>query len=139
VLHYCFFTSGHYSVPKVQADAIRAAFAKWKAIGIGLDFQEVSQLSEAEVRIGYSTDDRRSASAVGRDVLNTPLTQPTTVYGWDLTSLYGSGTALHELGHVLLLADGKISKDRKDHEHLTDLLTVWLGLGIFTANSDALS
>jgi len=41
----------------------------------------------------------------------------------------------HELGHVLLLADGKISKDRKDHEHLTDLLTVWLGLGIFTANS----
>jgi len=41
----------------------------------------------------------------------------------------------HELGHVLLLADGRISTDRKDHEHLTDLLTVWLGLGIFTANS----
>jgi hypothetical protein len=41
----------------------------------------------------------------------------------------------HELGHVLLLADGRISTDRKDHEPLTDLLTVWLGLGIFTANS----
>src|SRR5437868_7689234 len=36
VLHYCFFTSGHFSVPKVQADAIRGAFAKWKAVGIGL-------------------------------------------------------------------------------------------------------
>src|ERR1700694_4787493 len=27
----------------------------------------------------------------------------------------------HELGHVLLLADKKIARDRKDHEHLTDL------------------
>jgi hypothetical protein len=41
----------------------------------------------------------------------------------------------HELGHVLLLADQKIAGDRKDHEPLTDLLTVFLGLGIFTANS----
>src|SRR5262245_58154394 len=44
VLHYCFFKSGHFSVPKTQADAVRGAFAKWKAIGIGRDFQEVSQL-----------------------------------------------------------------------------------------------
>jgi hypothetical protein len=29
------------------------------------------------------------------------MNQPTTVYGWNLTSPYGSGTALHELGHVL--------------------------------------
>ena len=29
------------------------------------------------------------------------MTQPTTVYGWDLTTPYGRGTALHELGHVL--------------------------------------
>src|SRR5215213_2359485 len=101
VLHYCFFTAGHFSVPKKQADAVRSAFAKWKAGGIGLDFQEVSQLSEAEVRIGYSTPDGSSASAVGRDVLSVPLNEPTTVYGWDLSTPYGSGTALHELGHVL--------------------------------------
>ena len=100
VLHYCFFAGGHFSVPKVQADAIRGAFAKWKAVGIGLVFQEVTQLSEAEVRIGYSTSDGESASSVGRDVLRVPLNQPTTVYGWDLTTQYGSGTALHELGHV---------------------------------------
>jgi hypothetical protein len=100
VLHYCFFTGGHFSVPKKQADAVREAFAKWKAVGVGLEFQEVSQLSEAEVRVGYSTDDGSSASAVGRDVLNVPLNEPTTVYGWDLTTKYGSGTALHELGHV---------------------------------------
>ena len=100
VLHYCFFAAGHFSVPKKQADAVRGAFAKWKAIGVGLEFVEVSQLSEAEVRIGYSTADGSSASAVGRDVLNVPLDEPTTVYGWDLTTSYGSGTALHELGHV---------------------------------------
>ena len=100
MLHYCFFKSGHFSVPKTQADAVRGAFAKWKAVGIGLDFQEVSQLGEAEVRIGYSVADGSSASAVGRDVLSVPLDEPTTVYGWDLTSPYGRGTALHELGHV---------------------------------------
>jgi hypothetical protein len=41
----------------------------------------------------------------------------------------------HELGHVLLLADKKVARERKDHEFLTDLLTVQMGLGIFTANS----
>jgi hypothetical protein len=102
VLHYCFFKGkSHYSVPSVQANAVRQAFAKWKAVGVGLEFQEVTQMSEAEIRIGYSTADGSSASAVGRDVLTIPLHEPTTVYGWDLTSKYGSGTALHELGHVL--------------------------------------
>jgi hypothetical protein len=101
VLHYCFFHSGHFAVPKKQADAVRKAFATWKAVGIGLQFKEVKKLSEAEVRIGYSVADGSSASSVGRDVLSVPLDQPTTVYGWDLTSPYGRGTALHELGHVL--------------------------------------
>jgi hypothetical protein len=100
-LHYCFFTAGHYAVPKKQADATRDAFAKWKATGIGLEFTEVSHLAEAEVRIGYSTADGSSASLVGRDVLTASLDEPTTVYGWDLTTPYGRGTALHELGHVL--------------------------------------
>jgi hypothetical protein len=44
-------------------------------------------------------------------------------------------TISHELGHVILLGGGKITRDREDHEYLTDLLTVFLGLGIFTANS----
>ncbi|HEX3454009.1 MAG TPA: hypothetical protein VHS03_05250 [Gaiellaceae bacterium] len=101
VIHYCFFTSGHFSVPKTQADAVRQAFVAWKAVGIGLEFTEVKQLSEAEVRIGYSEADGSSASAVGRGVLQIPLTEPTTVYGWNLTTPYGRGTALHELGHVL--------------------------------------
>jgi Astacin (Peptidase family M12A) len=101
VLHYSFFTSGHYDVPKTQADAVRQAFQSWKDVGIGLEFVEVAKLSEAEVRIGYSETDGSSASNVGRDVLQVPTNEPTTVYGWDLTTPYGRGTALHELGHVL--------------------------------------
>ena len=98
LLHYCFFTDGQYAIAAVQQEAVRKAFAKWKAVGIGLDFREVTQLSEAEVRIGYT--DGISQSAVGRDVLTIPYNEPTTSYGWDLNTPYGSGTALHELGHV---------------------------------------
>src|SRR5258708_335850 len=46
-----------------------------------------------------------------------------------------AATICHELGHVHLLADGRIKGDEKDCEPLTDLLTVYFGVGIFTANS----
>lgn len=41
----------------------------------------------------------------------------------------------HELGHVRLLGERRIRADRKDSEPLTDLVTVYLGMGIFTANA----
>jgi hypothetical protein len=41
----------------------------------------------------------------------------------------------HELGHARLLGEGRIPADRRDQEPLTDLLTVYLGMGIFTANA----
>lgn len=44
-------------------------------------------------------------------------------------------TIAHELGHVLLLGDGRISARQQDQEPLTDLLTVFFGLGIFSANA----
>lgn len=44
-------------------------------------------------------------------------------------------TVAHELGHVLLLGDDRVTRDREDHEPLTDLLTVFFGLGVFAANS----
>jgi hypothetical protein len=45
------------------------------------------------------------------------------------------GTMAHELGHVHLLGHGRVSDECEDHEPLTDLLTVFFGLGVFTANS----
>ena len=44
-------------------------------------------------------------------------------------------TMCHELGHVLLLGGNRIRGDEEDHEQLTDLLTVYFGAGIFTANA----
>jgi hypothetical protein len=44
-------------------------------------------------------------------------------------------TVAHELGHVILLGGGLLDHKTPDHEPMTDLLTVFLGLGIFTANS----
>ncbi len=46
-------------------------------------------------------------------------------------------TAAHELGHVILLGGKLMSGSTEDHEPMTDLLTVFLGFGIFTANSAA--
>ena len=44
-------------------------------------------------------------------------------------------TVAHELGHVILLDGGHLSRDVEDMEPMTDLVTVYLGLGIFTANA----
>jgi predicted metal-dependent hydrolase len=44
-------------------------------------------------------------------------------------------TVAHELGHVILLGGRLLNPETSDHEPMTDLLTVFLGLGIFTANS----
>ena len=44
-------------------------------------------------------------------------------------------TLAHEIGHEILIGQGRITADDEDHEPLTDLLTVFLGTGIFGANS----
>lgn len=44
-------------------------------------------------------------------------------------------TMAHELGHIHLLGHGRVTEDEGDHEPLTDLLTVYFGMGVFTANS----
>jgi hypothetical protein len=44
-------------------------------------------------------------------------------------------TIAHELGHVILLGEGRLDPDYPDHEPMTDLVTVFYGLGVFNANS----
>ena len=44
-------------------------------------------------------------------------------------------TLAHEIGHEILLGEGRVSRDQPDHEPLT-LLTVFMGMGShFTANA----
>jgi hypothetical protein len=116
VLHYYFFDretdasevtfpDGHTEVVSwvgvpAQQEAVRVAFRTWKDLGIGLEFREVDDRSEAEVRIGFQKG-AGSSSRVGRGVLSVGKNQRTTNYGWDLTTPHGRSTALHELGHVL--------------------------------------
>ena len=45
------------------------------------------------------------------------------------------GTLAHELAHRLLLGDKRIERDAYDHELLTDLTTVFFGMGLFLANA----
>jgi hypothetical protein len=44
-------------------------------------------------------------------------------------------TAAHELGHVILLDGSHLSREAPDMEPMTDLVTVYLGLGVFTSNA----
>ena len=44
-------------------------------------------------------------------------------------------TFAHELCHAHLLGGGRISSEEADHEPLTDLATIYFGMGIFTANA----
>ncbi|NMR19443.1 M12 family metallopeptidase [Cellulomonas fimi] len=86
---------------EAQRAVVRTAFDQWRDVGIGLEFQEVAERSEAEVRIGFRLDDG-SWSYVGRDVLDQPQDERTMNFGWDLAADdYGLTTALHEIGHTL--------------------------------------
>jgi len=44
-------------------------------------------------------------------------------------------TLAHELGHIILLRPGLVDRADPQMEPLNDLLTIFLGFGIFTANS----
>src|SRR5262249_7891588 len=44
------------------------------------------------------------------------------------------GTLAHELAHEILLGQGYLTEEVADHELITDLLPVFLGVGIFAAN-----
>jgi Astacin (Peptidase family M12A) len=86
------------SVRKMQ-EVVRQAFGVWKALGIGLTFEEVFQPAGSMLRITFQ-DGIGSFSYVGTDNLKFQSGQ-TMNFGWDLTDRYGFTTALHEVGHAL--------------------------------------
>ena len=95
VLTYAF-----YAGATIQKDAVRAAFAEWKALGIGISFSEVSSVASAQIRISFDQT-QGSASWVGTECLTSPANESTMNFGWDLTTPYGHTTALHEIGHAI--------------------------------------
>lgn len=108
ILHFCFLDSpSHWRGSQDNKDAVRRAFREWKDVPIGLDFVEVFDPAEAEIRIGFfqhpTARDAGSWSYVGRDTIDLvgDPAQRTMNFGWDLTDEYGYDTALHEIGHAL--------------------------------------
>lgn len=117
VLHYYFFdldSDGEDVVasngttqwrPWTTDDAhkglVRAAFESWRSLGIGLEFKEVDEREEAEIRIGFMQGDG-AWSYLGRDVLARGQNERTMNFGWKLVGRSdGSDTAIHEIGHTL--------------------------------------
>ncbi|PQO42530.1 hypothetical protein C5Y93_27380 [Blastopirellula marina] len=101
-LRYYFFTSGQYAGGHDQIELVREAFDIWENVGIGISFEEVNDISEAEVRIGFLRGNG-SWSYVGRDVIDIPGQNERTMnFGWDLTlDPRGVDTPVHEIGHTL--------------------------------------
>jgi hypothetical protein len=103
VIHYHFLdrtSAPTWKWIEAQKKIVRTAFGIWKALGIGLSFVEVTDPSEAEIRIGCLQGDG-SWSAVGTDCLRYSNLGRTMNFGWDLTTAWGKATALHEIGHAL--------------------------------------
>lgn len=93
-----FFTNANWKGSAAEVSIVRSAFNTWKAIGIGLEFQEMTDPDEAEIRIGFLRGDG-AWSYVGREILTIPSTDRTMNFGWDISSDFD--TALHEIGHTL--------------------------------------
>jgi hypothetical protein len=105
-LHYYFYkgtpdgSSDKWKGTKAQMDVVRNAFQTWKNQEIGLEFAEVDDVTDAEVRIAFLRGDG-SWSYIGRDIIdgNVPDDEPTMNFGWDITN--DADTVLHEIGHTL--------------------------------------
>lgn len=111
ILRYYFFdrpsdgVNGSWVGPESQKRVVRNAFQEWKDLGTGLEFREVSDREDAEVRIGFMQGDG-SWSYVGRDVIDFAAdpNERTMNFGWSLTTSHGRDTAIHEIGHTLGLS-----------------------------------
>lgn len=81
-----------------QRDAVRSAFELWKSVGIGLDFIEVDEREDSEIRIGFMQGDG-AWSYLGRHILTIASNKRTMNLGWDVSN--DIDTAVHEIGHTL--------------------------------------
>ncbi|MGE5756207.1 MAG: M12 family metallopeptidase [Planctomycetaceae bacterium] len=101
-LHYWFFDSGPNSAGDDQKDLVREGFGEWEKLKIGIKFEEVQDISEAEIRIGFLRGDG-AWSFVGRDVIDIPGQGERTMnFGWDLrTDPRRVDVPVHEIGHTL--------------------------------------
>ena len=99
---YFLYSDGRFGGAGKQRDVVRRAFQAWKDVGIGLTFTEVSDIQDAELRIGFLRNNG-SWSYIGTVALRIGQTERTMNFGWDITQSGPNGldTAIHEIGHAL--------------------------------------
>ncbi len=86
-----------------QMNVVRKAFKMWKDLGLGLEFIEVKDREESQIRIGFMEDDG-AWSYIGKDALKQSKNDRTMNFGWDIAVAdrhNGIDTVLHEIGHAL--------------------------------------
>ncbi|MGA2886926.1 MAG: hypothetical protein ABSE51_02675 [Terracidiphilus sp.] len=84
-------------------------------------YSQSGMRNESASRYICGNGEERPIVAVNSSLLNDTLTLVATL--------------AHELGYVVLLDGGHLQRDTKDLGPLADLVTVYLGLGVFTANA----
>ncbi len=101
-IHYFLYSDGLFGGADDEQDVVRQAFQTWKDVGIGLEFTEVSDIQDAELRIGFLRNNG-SWSYIGTVALRVGQTERTMNFGWDITQRGPNGldTAIHEIGHAL--------------------------------------
>ncbi|MBK5290617.1 MAG: matrixin family metalloprotease [Acidobacteriia bacterium] len=99
VLKYHFFRGpAKWTATEARKQMVRDAFARWKALGIGLEFNEVDTPAAADIRIGFEANDGHW-SYVGREVRGIAVSRRTM--NLDKADAYDIDTPLHEIGHTL--------------------------------------
>ena len=104
-LKYYFFTGNDGSPASWIGDAsqknvVKQSFSTWKNLGIGLEFEEVNNKNDAQIRIGFMRGDG-AWSYVGRDIIDVAGSpnERTMNFGWNIAA--DPDTAIHEIGHTL--------------------------------------
>jgi hypothetical protein len=106
-LRYAFFSNTErfrsFAGTTQLKSQVRKAFARWTEAGIGLRFEEVSDVANAQVRIGFLEGDGHW-SYIGREILQqgaddrTMNLDPSDAIS---SGAYGVDVACHEIGHTL--------------------------------------
>ena len=101
-LRYYIFKEGQFAGQASNVNLVKEGFKVWEDLGIGIAFEEVTDIGESELRIGFLRSGS-SWSYVGRDNLEYPgQFERTMNFGWDLTQdSRGVDTPVHEIGHAL--------------------------------------
>ncbi|MBT5050044.1 MAG: hypothetical protein HOM58_16195 [Rhodospirillaceae bacterium] len=107
-LHFYFFNrnsdgpDGGWTGSAAQTACVRRAIAHWMDTGIGLEFQEVSNREEAEIRIGFWNAEE-TWSFMGRDAIDIAgdPNERTMNFSVGLTTKSGWNKTLAEIGRAL--------------------------------------